>query len=103
MNETKVFVLKDSHNYYVSCNSIISDGKKYMYSFSWSLINGFYTYSKKEEAEDDLIKLRLKAKSIGFAIDFHVEKINMIKTALEEKTGAGIQYAIIKNGKVQVA
>lgn len=103
MDKTTVFVLKDSQNYYVGCNSIISNNKQYMYSHSKSLINGFYTYSKKEEAENDLIKLRLEAKSIGFDIKFHIEKIDIIKTILEEKIGSGIQYVIIRNGKVQVA
>lgn len=96
-----VFVLKDSNGWYVSGSSLSADSN--IYTFSKSLINGFYTYGREQDAKNDLDKLIRLSHSMRLDCDFHIEKINILKTILNEKVGSGIEYLIIHNGKIQVA
>jgi len=86
MTEQEVFVLKDSRGNYVGVNSISYDKqtKKYMYSYSEQLANGYYTYTDKSDAKNELNLIQEKGVKIKFGIAFHIERINMLEVSRNE-------------------
>lgn len=85
---TKVgtFILRDEAGNFISGDSIYYDKetKKYFYSYSEFLTNGFYTYPTQQKAERELQNLREMAKQAKFKQKFRVEKIDMPKIIKEE-------------------
>jgi len=86
LNDGERFVLKDERNNYVGSNSILYDKetKKFLYSYSEWLTNGFYTYPTEANAREALKTLQGIATKNKISIYFHVEKINKLKISIEE-------------------
>jgi len=80
-----IYVLKDTDGNYVGSNSIsyCKKTKKYKYSYSKFLTNGFYTYKTKYAAEIGLQILRDETINIKNGRQYHVERID--------------KYSVLKN------
>ena len=86
MTELEVFVLKDSRGNFVGVNSISYDKqiRKYIYSYSETLSNGYYTYTDELDAKKELNLIQEKGIKIKFGIAFHIERINMLEVSRNE-------------------
>jgi len=86
MTELEVFVLKDSRGNFVGVNSISYDKqiRRYIYSYSETLSNGYYTYTDELDAKNELNLLQEKGIKIKFGIAFHIERVNMLEVSRSE-------------------
>jgi len=95
MTELEVFVLKDNRGNFVGVNSISYDKqiRKYIYSYSETLSNGYYTYTDELDAKNELNLLQEKGIKIKFGIAFHIERVNMLEVSRSEvKLGIAKTY-----------
>lgn len=82
----KCFCLKDSNDNYVGVNSIGYDHetKKIIYSYSKTLVNGFYNYSDFNDAQIQLDKLNSANSRFKLQKTFHIEEIDMKEALIHE-------------------
>jgi len=98
MTNNEIYVLKDEEDNYVGVNSISYDKltRENIYSFSDRLVNGYYTYTNKSDAINELELLQQKGQKINFGITFHIEKINMLEI-IKNESNLGIKAYPFKN------
>ena len=88
MTNEMIFVLKDSEGNYIGANSIgyCEDTKKVIYSYSKTLVNGFYNYSDFSDAQVQLDKLNSANSRFKLPKTFHIQEIDM-KEAIKQESG----------------
>ena len=81
-----VFVLKDQDDNYIGVNSIgyYPETKKVIYSYSKTLVNGFYSYSDFSDAQIQLDKLNSANTRFKLPKTFHIKEVDMKEIALVE-------------------
>jgi len=86
MTNEMIFVLKDSEGNYIGANSIGYDDetKKVIYSYSKTLVNGFYNYSDFSDAQYALDKLNSANSRFKLPKTFHIQEIDMKLTIKQE-------------------
>jgi len=90
-----IYCIKDQDGNYVSANSIgyYEDTKRVIYSYSPTLVNGFYNSSTLGDAQIQLDKLNSANARFKLPKTFHIEEIDMNATAHEE-----VSLGLVKSG-----